>query len=61
MSRVMKVLLFSSLYPNAAQPVHGLFVERRLLQVLETGRVVLAGPAEEIRKDEAVRRAYLGY
>jgi len=35
----MKVLLFSSLYPNAAQPVHGLFVERRLLQVLETGRV----------------------
>jgi branched-chain amino acid transport system ATP-binding protein len=29
--------------------------------LLETGRVVLAGPAEEIRKNEAVRRAYLGY
>jgi len=29
--------------------------------LLETGRVVLAGPAEEIWKDDAVRRAYLGY
>ena len=29
--------------------------------LLETGRVVLAGPAEEIRKDDTVRRAYLGY
>ena len=29
--------------------------------LLETGRVVLAGPAQEIRKDDAVRRAYLGY
>ena len=28
--------------------------------LLETGRVVLAGPASEIRKDDAVRRAYLG-
>ena len=35
----MKILVFSSLYPNAAQPVHGLFVERRLLQVVATGRV----------------------
>jgi len=29
--------------------------------LLETGRVVLAGPADEIRRDDAVRRAYLGY
>jgi branched-chain amino acid transport system ATP-binding protein len=29
--------------------------------LLETGRIVLAGPAREIGKDEAVRRAYLGY
>jgi branched-chain amino acid transport system ATP-binding protein len=28
--------------------------------LLETGRVVLSGPAHEIRKNEAVRRAYLG-
>ncbi len=29
--------------------------------LLETGRVVMAGPAPEIRKDEGIRRAYLGY
>jgi branched-chain amino acid transport system ATP-binding protein len=29
--------------------------------LLETGRVVLAGPADEIRRNDAVRRAYLGY
>ena len=29
--------------------------------LLETGRIVLSGPAAEIRQDEAVRRSYLGY
>jgi branched-chain amino acid transport system ATP-binding protein len=29
--------------------------------VLEAGRTVLAGPAAEVRADERVRRAYLGY
>ena len=29
--------------------------------LLETGRLVMSGPAEEIGKDENVRRAYLGY
>ncbi len=29
--------------------------------VIETGRVVLSGSAEDIRKDDAVRRSYLGY
>ncbi len=29
--------------------------------LLETGRIVVAGPAAEIRKDEAIRRSYLGY
>ncbi len=29
--------------------------------LLETGRVVLAGSAAELKKDAAVRRAYLGY
>jgi branched-chain amino acid transport system ATP-binding protein len=29
--------------------------------VLETGRIVMSGPAAEIRQDEAIRRSYLGY
>lgn len=29
--------------------------------LLETGRVVMAGPARELRADEGVRRPYLGY
>jgi len=29
--------------------------------VIETGRVVLSGSADEISKDDAVRRSYLGY
>jgi branched-chain amino acid transport system ATP-binding protein len=29
--------------------------------LIETGRVVLSGPAADLRKDENIRRAYLGY
>ena len=29
--------------------------------LLETGTVVMSGPAEQIRQDEAVRQSYLGY
>jgi branched-chain amino acid transport system ATP-binding protein len=29
--------------------------------LLETGQIVMTGPASEIAKDEAVRRSYLGY
>jgi branched-chain amino acid transport system ATP-binding protein len=29
--------------------------------LLETGRVVMEGPSEELKKDDAIRRAYLGY
>ena len=35
------------------------FADRAYL--LETGRIVAAGPADEIRRDESVRRSYLGY
>ena len=29
--------------------------------LLETGRVVMAGPPDDLRRDESIRRAYLGY
>jgi len=29
--------------------------------LLETGRIVMSGPAADIRKDEAIRKSYLGY
>jgi branched-chain amino acid transport system ATP-binding protein len=29
--------------------------------LLETGRVVMSGPATELKKNDAIRRSYLGY
>ena len=29
--------------------------------LIETGRIVMSGPASVIREDEGVRRSYLGY
>jgi branched-chain amino acid transport system ATP-binding protein len=29
--------------------------------LLETGRIVMEGPSEDLRKDDTIRRAYLGY
>ena len=55
---------------NAQDGIGMLLVEQnaamalRLAQhayLLETGRVVMSGPAEAIRNDESVRRSYLGY
>jgi glycosyltransferase involved in cell wall biosynthesis len=35
----MKVLLFSSLYPSSVRPIHGIFVETRLRELIKTGQV----------------------
>src|SRR3954469_21582026 len=35
----MRVLLFSTLYPSAAHPQHGIFVETRLRHLVASGRV----------------------
>lgn len=35
----VKIVTFSTLYPNQAQPRHGIFVEQRLRHLLETERV----------------------
>lgn len=37
--RKIRLLVFTSLYPNAAQPGHGLFVEGRLRHLVDSGRV----------------------
>jgi len=36
---VIPLLTYSTLFPNREQPVHGLFVEERLRQLLGTGRI----------------------
>lgn len=36
---MLRILTFSTLYPNAAQPTHGVFVENRLRHLLEDGDV----------------------
>lgn len=35
----VKILLFSSLYPSEVRPIHGIFVETRLRELLKTGEV----------------------
>jgi len=38
-SRPIRTLLFSTLYPSVARPTHGVFVETRLRELLKTGKV----------------------
>ncbi|MCB1768449.1 MAG: glycosyltransferase family 4 protein, partial [Candidatus Competibacteraceae bacterium] len=37
--RLLRTLLFSTLYPSSVRPGHGIFVETRLRQLLASGRV----------------------
>lgn len=39
MAPKIRVLTFTTLYPNAAQPNHGIFVENRLRHLMASGRV----------------------
>ena len=39
MSRAVRTLLFSTLYPSSARPLHGIFVETRLRELLRHGAV----------------------
>lgn len=39
MIRAVRTLLFSTLYPSAARPLHGVFVETRLRELLQRGGV----------------------
>ena len=35
----IKVLLFSSLFPSSVRPIHGIFVETRLRELVKSGQV----------------------
>ena len=35
----MRLLTFTTLYPDSTRPAHGIFVESRLRQLMEAGRV----------------------
>lgn len=39
MSRPIRTLLFSTLYPSSARPLHGVFVETRLRELMRSARV----------------------
>jgi glycosyltransferase involved in cell wall biosynthesis len=39
MSDPLRILLFSSLFPSSQRPIHGIFVETRLRELLKTGKV----------------------
>lgn len=39
MTQKIKTLLFSTLYPSEARPIHGIFVESRLRELLKSGQV----------------------
>jgi len=57
---VVRILLFSTLYPNAAQPLHGLFVEQRLLKVRDWLRDHGTQPLADIYFDLKPQSVNLG-
>lgn len=40
MAETIRILLLSSLFPSSVRPIHGIFVETRLRELVKTGRVV---------------------
>ncbi len=39
MTKPLRILLFSTLYPSSVRPIHGIFVETRLRELLKSGQV----------------------
>jgi teichuronic acid biosynthesis glycosyltransferase TuaC len=39
MTRLIRTLLFSTLYPSSVRPLHGIFIETRLRELLKSGQV----------------------
>lgn len=53
LQRKIRLLTFTNLYPNSAQPGHGLFVERRLCRLVERGCIgaVVVAPVPRSRDE----------
>jgi branched-chain amino acid transport system ATP-binding protein len=69
LSPILVQQVFATIKEINSQGTTVLLVEQNALQalsiahrayVLQTGRVVLTGPAEEVKENESVRKAYLG-
>lgn len=69
LSPILVQQIFTIIREINSQGTTILLVEQNALQalsvahrayVLQTGRVVLTGPAEEVKQNESVRKAYLG-
>ena len=69
LSPILVQQVFATIKEINAQGMTVLLVEQNALQalsiahrgyVLQTGRVALSGPADHLRQDESVRKAYLG-
>lgn len=39
MPKPLRILLFSSLYPSSVRPIHGIFVETRLRELVKSGKI----------------------
>jgi teichuronic acid biosynthesis glycosyltransferase TuaC len=60
----IRIVTFTTLYPNAAQPAHGIFVENRLRHLVASGRVTsrVVAPVPWFPKAlTRLSRAYAGY
>jgi branched-chain amino acid transport system ATP-binding protein len=69
LSPILVQQVFATIKEINGQGTTVLLVEQNALQalsianrayVLQTGRVVLSGPADEVKENESVRKAYLG-
>ena len=62
MSRPIRTLLFSTLYPSSVRPIHGIFVETRLRELLAAGAtpVIVEGALDAYAVTQASDGAYVG-
>ncbi|MGH8177834.1 MAG: glycosyltransferase family 4 protein, partial [Steroidobacter sp.] len=57
----MRILTFTNLYPSVAQPRHGIFIEHRVRQLVDTGEVSVRVVAPAPWAPKAARRLFGHY